>query len=94
MDKTLKVERTRAAIQSMEDALADIKRRLDAGELLDDATAASLDVIRRESIKLRDSYIVHACASGMRQCKVAAIFGLSAGRIVQILAEQSGTQRR
>ena len=82
-------ENLRAAVRSIEDALADIKRRLDAGEILDEATAASLDVIRRESVKLRDSYIVYACASGMRQCKVAAIFELSAGRIVQILAEQS-----
>lgn len=93
MDNDHTSENLNTAIRSIEDALADIKRRLDAGEILDEATAASLDVIRRESVKLRDVYIVHACATGMKQCKVAELLGLSAGRIVQILAEQSATTK-
>lgn len=78
-----------AAIKSVEDMLGDIKRRLDAGECLDPETAANLNAMRGASVKLRNIYIVHACAAGMKQCRVAELLGLSAGRIVQILAEQS-----
>lgn len=82
-----------AAIKSMEAALDDIKRRLDAGECLDPETAANLNALRGASAKLRDVYIVHACATGMKQCKVAELLGMSAGRIVQILTEQSAAAK-
>ena len=93
MDNDQPSENLNTAIKSIEAALDAIKCRLDAGECLDSETAASLNALRAASAKLRDVYIVHACATGMKQCKVAELLGLSAGRIVQILAEQSAAAK-
>lgn len=71
----------RDALRSIEMA----KKSLDGGRLLSDAEVQSLGVLTIQVAELRDKLIINSVNSGRKVCDVAAVFGITSGRVSQII---------